>query len=170
MKFERAGILLAVVALLSAACTGDRPAAQPAGSTTAAAPVVTTTPPPSPSAAASPRPRTGTMTATQACQQVVEGAVDWIELVSRLGEDPELATFTAVEVRTLTAKIQETLPYLPDAAAGPARKLVPPLVDLLEVIETGDNRTIALGEARDAVVEVMQGCPGARLDNYDGPQ
>jgi hypothetical protein len=73
-------------------------------------------------------------------------------------------------VHALADRVSATLPYLPERVADEARKLVPPLDELALVMEQRADRTVELGEARDAILPIMQGCPGADLSNYDdGP-
>ena len=126
----------------------------PAPVSAAASPSATpTTTPPSPSP-------TPTMTRKEACQQVVESAVDWVHLASRFSEDPTLESINSIEVSGLADKIRETLPYLDDATAELARDMMYPLDILYGVMTTGVNQTIELEEGRSAVPDVMRKCRG----------
>jgi hypothetical protein len=110
------------------------------------------------------------MSRKQACQQVVEGATDWVHLVARVSNDPTLQSVDSFELQSLSEKISETLPYLGGGTANHARELVAPLDALYGVMTTGVNESITLEEGRDAVSLVMKGCRGkASLEGYNSP-
>ncbi|MFI7598996.1 hypothetical protein [Actinoplanes sp. NPDC049681] len=110
------------------------------------------------------------MNRKQACQQVVEGATDWIYLIARVSDDPSLQSVNSMELDQLSFKISETLPYLDRTTAEHAGKLVNPLTTLQSVMATGENLDVDLEEARDAVPDVLAGCRGkASLKGYDSP-
>jgi hypothetical protein len=158
-----------VAALLLAGCGNDaRPATVPAALATSPAPT-TTSPSPSPTATPTPTQKP-TMTRKEACQQVVEGATDWIYLMARVAADPALESIDPSELEDVSMKIRETLPYLKETTAEKARELTVPLDLLHGVMTTGENTDVNLEDAREAIPDIFKGCRGlANLKGYDSP-
>jgi hypothetical protein len=109
------------------------------------------------------------MTRKQACRQAAEGAVDWVHLIGRFSDDPSGASTDASEFQDLSIKIRETLPHLPKETKGAAEKLIHPLDIIYGSMVTGENTTIELEEARDAVPDAMHCASKGSLKGYKSP-
>ncbi|MEU7909089.1 hypothetical protein [Actinoplanes sp. NPDC049118] len=106
------------------------------------------------------------MTRKQACTQAAEAAVDWVHLISRFSEDPSGASTDASEFEDLSTKIGEALPHLPKDTKAAAEKLIDPLDAIYGVLVTGENTTIELENARNAVPDAMQCAGKGSLKGY----
>ncbi|MEU8819844.1 hypothetical protein [Actinoplanes sp. NPDC048796] len=115
----------------------------------------------------SPSPTVQAMTINQACQQAVEGSVDWINLVSAYSQGKPT---TADEFQALSGKISAAMPYLDTETAALAGELVYPLDAIHRRLTAGDSGEIQFQAGKEAVTPIMANCAGkADLANYKSP-
>jgi hypothetical protein len=164
MLLERAGLTLAVAALLVGACGGtavERPAVPSYRSVPSPGlpvPSVSTDPQdPPPSGYAEP------------CHRVAVLAAWWGALAVRIGESETLDDISRPEIDALVDRLAAVLPLLPADVRPLVPRLVDPLVRVRAMMQTGMPGTVELGDGKAAVPEIFDRC-ATYVSNYDdGP-
>ena len=80
-----------------------------------------------------------TMSREKACQQVVEGATDFVYLAAQASEDPTLEGIAPGDAKAVAKSIRDALPYLDPRTANKARELTYPLDMIYGAIVSGDG-------------------------------
>ena len=92
---------------------------------------------------------------------------NWIYLADRFADDPSMEDIGSSELTALIDKIRGAQPFLGEDTKWELLELVYPLEQMRGVMETGENMTIELDDAKDAIPTVMKGCRGkADLSGY----
>ena len=92
--------------------------------------------------------------------------MDWIYLAGDIADDAALEEVTEGRIQELIDRIRDTLPFLPEKVVDDAMELVYPLDTTLGVMATGQNATIEFEDGKNAMLPLMQGCPGVSLKGY----